>query len=327
MTTAALDAAVLEELVSAAVAAPSMHNTQPWRFRFQPHTHTIEIRAALDRELQAEDPDGRGLHVSVGAAVFNLRLAVSHRGWEPVLRLLPDPHEPQLLASVRLAGRSPAAADTLAPGLYEQIWRRHSSRRPFSPEPIPNRLRAELVEAALSEGVRLRLPDADEARRLLALTRKAEVRTMTDEARRDESREWVRSRSATDFGIPPEALGPHDATGHLPMRDFSSLHPPVRMPSQPFEAHPQLAVLATAHDEPADWLRTGLALQLVLRLATRSQVRASMLHQAIEWPDLRWMLRDPENGPEHVQTIVRLGYGPEGAPTPRTPASDVLDRT
>ncbi|MFF1473960.1 nitroreductase family protein [Streptomyces mirabilis] len=28
-----LDSSVLEKLIAAAVAAPSMHNTQPWRFR------------------------------------------------------------------------------------------------------------------------------------------------------------------------------------------------------------------------------------------------------------------------------------------------------
>ncbi|MEY9848660.1 hypothetical protein ABH940_005764 [Streptacidiphilus sp. BW17] len=325
MTTTVLDAAVLEELVSAAVAAPSMHNTQPWRFRLQPRTRTVEIRAALNRELRAEDPDGRGLHVSVGSAVFNLRVAVAHRGWEPVLRLLPDPHEPQLLATVRLAGCSPTAADALASDLYAQIWRRHYSRQPFSPDPVPGALRAELVDAALSEGVRLHLPDVDEARRLLGLTREAEARTITDEDRQDESRAWVRPGAETAFGIPPEALGPQDATGHMPMRDFSSLRPPTPMPSRPFERHPQLAVLATDHDRPADWLRTGLALQHVLLLATRAQVRTSLLHQAVEWPDLRWMLRDPRNGPEHVQILVRLGYGPDGAPTPRAAARDAFD--
>ncbi|WP_042424223.1 Acg family FMN-binding oxidoreductase [Streptacidiphilus anmyonensis] len=324
MTPTTLDAAVLEDLVSAAVAAPSMHNTQPWRFRLRPDTHTVEIRAALDRELRAEDPDGRGLHLSVGAAAFNLRLAVAHHGWEPVLRLLPDGREPQLLVSVRLAGRRPPERAATEPDLYQQIWRRHTSRSPFSARPLPGPLWTEIVDAARVEGVHLHLPDQDETRRLLGLTYEAEARTISDQDRREESRRWVRSGAGTHDGIPPEALGPPDAAGHLPTRDFSALLPAAWQPAKVFEQHPQLAVLATDHDRPADWLRAGLALQHVLLLATRDQVRASLLHQAVEWADLRWMLRDPRQGPEHVQMLVRLGYGPEGAPTPRRTAGSAL---
>ncbi|WP_322973421.1 hypothetical protein [Actinacidiphila soli] len=104
MRPTSLDAATLEKLISAGVAAPSIHNTQPWRFRLDPDTATLEVRAAAERGLRFTDPMGRALHVSVGAVLFNLRVAVAHFGWEPVVRLLPRPGEPELLASVRLAG-------------------------------------------------------------------------------------------------------------------------------------------------------------------------------------------------------------------------------
>ncbi|MFJ8625103.1 hypothetical protein ACIRD3_19965 [Kitasatospora sp. NPDC093550] len=42
-----------------------------------------------------------------------------------------------------------------------------------------------------------------------------------------------------------------------------------------------------------------------------------MTDPAVEWPDTRGRLRDPAGGTGHVQLVMRLGYGPPGAPTPR----------
>lgn len=318
------DAATLENLISAAVAAPSVHNTQPWRFRLRPETNTLEVRAALGRALRHEDPAGRSLLVSVGAAVLNLRVAVRHFGWEPVVRLLPRPTEPDLLASVRLAGagHAPGPVDDR---LYDAVWRRHTSRRPFTERPIPAVVLMDLVEAAHAEGAALYLPGRDETRRLLALTAEAERRNATDPKRRAESRSWADARDGAAVGLPAEALGPQDAAGRMPMRDFGALRAPCHTPAALFEREPNLVVLATAHDRRTDWLRTGMAMERVLLTATVHGVRCSPLHQAVEWPDLRWALRDPQRGLEHVQMLLRLGYGEDGPATPRLAAADVLD--
>ncbi|MET8544382.1 nitroreductase family protein [Kitasatospora sp. NPDC004799] len=325
MTTLALDAPALEKLVSAAVAAPSIHNSQPWRFRLRPDTSTLEVRADRGRAVPAADPEGRALHISVGAAVLNLRVAARHLGWAPGVRLLPDPAEPDLLAAVRLD--TPAVAPT--PGterLYGAIWRRHSSRTPFTDAPVPPTVLDELAEAARAEDAALHLPDHEETTRLLHLTAEAERRNTTDEAQRAESRSWIRTGDVPPYGIPTRALGPQDAAGHLPMRDFSAIRAAEHRAPARFEREPRIAVLTTDRDTPEDWLRAGLALEHVLLAATVHGVRASLLHQALEWPYLRWEARDPHQRPGHVQMLVRLGYGPEGAPTPRLAVGDVLDQ-
>ncbi|MFD0447767.1 hypothetical protein ACFQ10_44095 [Streptomyces indonesiensis] len=141
MQPAMLDAAILEKLISAAVAAPSIHNTQPWRYRLNPDTVTLEVRAAPERALRYADPMGRALSVSAGAAVFNLRVAVAHFGWDPVVRLLPSRSQPDLLATVRLAASPTDRAGRHDGGhddLYDVIWRRHSSRSPYSARGCPH---------------------------------------------------------------------------------------------------------------------------------------------------------------------------------------------
>ncbi|WP_033349709.1 Acg family FMN-binding oxidoreductase [Kitasatospora aureofaciens] len=327
MSTLALDAAGLEKLVSAAVAAPSIHNSQPWRFHLQPATSTLEVRADRSRAVPAADPQGRALHISVGAAILNLRVAARHLGWAPEVRLLPDPADPDLFAAVRLDG----AATVPVPGterLFEAIWRRHSIRTPFTGEPVPRAVLDALVAAARTEHTALHLPDHEETARLLHLTAEAERRNTTDEPQRTESRSWIRTgdADAQPYGIPVTALGPQDQAGHLPVRDFAALRAAEHQAPAPFEHEPRIAVLTTEHDTPEDWLRAGLALEHVLLAATVHGVRASLLHQAMEWPYLRWEARDPHRGPGYVQILIRLGYGPEGAPTPRLAAGDVLDR-
>jgi nitroreductase len=319
------DAPTLEKLISAAVAAPSFHNSQPWRFRLQPETNTLLVRADPGRALQCEDPVGRALHISVGAAVLNLRIAVTHLGWEPVVRLLPHPPEPDLLASIRLAGPRRDMNHDGEHRLYDAIWRRHTSRQPFTAVPVPTEVLTELTEAAHTEGVCLYIPDRDETRRLLSLTAEAERRDVTDPDRRDESRRWINPPHQGATGLPVAALGPLDADGHLPVRDFSALNSPLHKPTTRFEREPRLAVLTTPHDRRADWLRTGQAMERVLLHATAEGLQSSPLHQALEWPDLRWALRAPGRGLEHVQMILRLGYGDPGPTTPRLPAREVLD--
>ncbi|MBL1098820.1 Acg family FMN-binding oxidoreductase [Streptomyces coffeae] len=320
MQPAALDAAILEKLISAAVAAPSMHNTQPWRYRLNPDTVTLEVRAAPERALRHADPMGRALSVSAGAAVFNLRVAVAHFGWEPVVRLLPYRSQPDLLATVRLTASSRDRTRGAHDELYDVIWRRHSSRMPYSAHRLPRQLVYQLADAAHEDGATLHLAGPEETSHLLRLTAEAEQRNIHDPRRAAESREWI--RESGPYGIPTAAIGPRDTARRMPVRDFRGVG---QQPTAVFESRPTIAVLTTGHDRRADWLRAGQALEHVLLLATSRAVRASLLHQALEWSDLRWALSDGRQVPGHVQMLIRLGYGPAAPATPRSGAHDVLD--
>jgi nitroreductase len=55
----AQSARLLRAVLEAAVAAPSMHNTQPWRFRVREPGRTVELHADPARLLAVADPDGR----------------------------------------------------------------------------------------------------------------------------------------------------------------------------------------------------------------------------------------------------------------------------
>lgn len=305
----------MADLVAAATMAPSMHNTQPWRFRFGPASQTMDLYADPARMLRFGDPDGRALHIACGAALFNLRLAAAAAGRQPVFRLLPDPGQPLLLATVRLAGPCRAQPDELE--LHAAIPERRTNRSPFSSRPVPPGVLAELAGAARIEGAILHFPDHQEAIRLLGLARDAERALLSDPAYRGELARWAGGARDRE-GIPDEVVAPHDPRGTAPVRDFTPAGP-ARYAW--FEDEPQLALLSTHFGGRADWLRAGQALERVWLTATVRGLEVSPLTHPLETADA-WLVRDPRSGVEHPQMILRFGYG---LPVPRTPRRSVPD--
>ena len=314
---------LIDELVRAAVAAPSMHNTQPWRFRIQDAGSTIELHLDPARMLPAGDPDGRAAHIACGAALLNVRVAVAEAGLRPEIRLLPNPDQSLLLAEIRLGGRHhPTRWES---ELHAAIWRRQTNREPFSNRPVPPGIRAELAEAACLEGATLAFLDRDEAERVLRLAAEAERDLLADPAYRAELARWAGGYRDRD-GIPGTALGPRSPEGRSPVRDFNPdrRHGPTRYAW--FEEHPQLTALSAGPDGPMVWLAAGQALQRVWLTATCRGVSVCPLTQPLETAEA-WLVRNPRSAAGPPQMILRIGYGlplPPGAP--RLPVAEIIDQ-
>lgn len=154
-----VDAKTAAALVAEAVFAPSMHNAQPWRFRFLRSEGALMLLADPDRAMPRSNPGNRALHIGCGAALFNLRVGAAHTGLTPVVRLLPDPAQPLLLAAVQLAEvRRPTPDQDDVARLHPAIRERHTSRYPFADKDIPEDVRTALRRAADLEGADLLFP-------------------------------------------------------------------------------------------------------------------------------------------------------------------------
>ncbi|HEX4431021.1 MAG TPA: nitroreductase, partial [Frankiaceae bacterium] len=125
-------AEALEQAVAAATRAPSVHNTQPWRFRIG--DGQVECFADFTRQLEVLDPTRRQLYVSCGAALHHLTVALRAAGYDSTVHLT-DTDDPQSaeavpIATVQVAVGPPASTADVA--LAAAINERHTQREPFA---------------------------------------------------------------------------------------------------------------------------------------------------------------------------------------------------
>lgn len=310
--------AKLTTSLEAAIAAPSVHNSQPWRFRVGPNR--IDVLVDVARQLPAIDPTGREALISIGAAVLNMRVAILAAGRIPVTQLMPDKHEPELVARVMLGG--PHRPDLTVRALASAISQRRTNRRPFRDIEVREEVIDQLLTAAKTEGTTLAVADLVGRQALLGLVRTAHDWQQDDPRYVAELARWTAVDPARHDGVPAWSFGPTDDWDVLPIRDFGLTHADVPRRQARFESAPTMVVLYTRGDSPLQWLRAGQAMERVLLTATVRGVSNTPMTAPTELPELRALLSDDDT--RVAQIILRLGYGDPVPPTPRRRLRDVL---
>lgn len=304
-----------------ACRAPSVQNTQPWRWRIT-RGDTLVLFTDPTRQLAVSDPDGRNLAISCGAALHHAVTAARALGLTAHVDLAPPTSH--LVAEIQLTtGQVPNDSRLTLLSLEE----RYTDRRRFTAWPVPDGRLLELSAAASGWGA-YAVPltgRVDRSRVELTMGRARSIQA-ADPRFVSEQREWV------DHG-PDDGIPELDAS---PPSDGRAIQHPTRYQPDFADAADELVrsteglvVLCTAGDDRTSWVHTGQSLSVLWLAAHRVGLSVVPLSQVIEVAETRRALREEVfHGGLCPQLLVRVGWQQIGrAALPRTnrrPLADVL---
>jgi hypothetical protein len=314
----------LEDILTLAGRAPSLHNTQPWLWRVR--GTTVDLFGDPTRRLPVLDPEARNLVISCGTALHHLQVAAASRGWVPRVRRVPDPDNPWHLATVRLSPGPPAETGVVD---AETITRRRTDRRRFTSWPVPEGRVNRLAAEGTLWGAQVFPVNSLAVRRdLLRLAFEADRLQSADEAARAETALW-RDRDAD--GVPsdhvPSAASAMEPVDRLSRRfEGGTLRDP-RL--EPDAAVGGLLLVCTWSDDTLAWLRCGESLSALWLRATQDGMALVPLSQVFEVERTRAAIHEDVLGRLAVpQLLVRVGWPPLEAeplpPSPRRPLADLF---
>ncbi len=308
---------VLRQAAVMAGRAPSIHNSQPWRWR--PGAQTLDLFLARDRVPPSPDAEACFTVLSCGAALHHARVQIAAQGWSAVVQRMPDPAEPDHLARVRVTGRIPV--EPVATLLAQAAEIRRTDRRDRPSPPLDtDKLRC-VGMAVRQEGAALRTVRPDQVYQLATAADLARGAMAEEPGWGAELIDWAGDARAFAAGVPVTSL----RRGGDPIlsRPGTTL---IR------ETHDRAAVFAVLHgtgDERPDWLRAGEALSAGWLTATRLDVAVLPLSAVVAVPAARRIVRRLTGGSGCPYLVLRFAAADDGAQPPgrtsRLPAGTVVE--
>jgi hypothetical protein len=314
----------LRTAVTRAVRAPSVHNTQPWRFVIRPDE--LDVVGDPSRRLAVLDPTGRQWHLSLGCALLNARVSLAAAACPAQVTLLPDSRRPEVMARVKVG--ADGSIDPVLAALMPFVLSRQTNRRRFSTDSVPSELVDTLIDAASREGARLHAVTQPSDRLSLArLSQRADTQQIADPRYRAELRAWTSTDPDRRDGVPARAV-PHidgTASDDVPLRDFDSQGAGWLPAGTHSSASQNLFVLGTRLDNPSAWVQAGQALERVWLEVARAGYAASLFTQVIELPELRSALARELRLGDHPHVVLRVGHAPMTPSSARRSTADMVE--
>jgi nitroreductase len=289
--------------LSLATRAPSVHGSQPWRWRVSPYS--LDLYADSAACLLNTSQENRAMHLSCGVALNHCSIGLAALGWHAKIHRFPNPVDPGHLAAIEFHRRTAAEVDVT---LAAAIPRRRTDRRPYSSWLVPHGDLALMGARAARAGVTMR--------RVEASTDLADLVTRAARQHTDDD-EYLTNLAACS--------GTSDSRGRV-------FWPDTPKPEQTADAgwvedNAVVLALGTGDDDDMAHLRAGEATSLVLLTATALGLASCPITEPLEALETRELFREnifPADG--FPQMLLRIGWASVNAdPLPAAPRHELSE--
>ncbi|MDT5070077.1 MAG: hypothetical protein QOK02_6232 [Mycobacterium sp.] len=323
MPDALVDAGALRAAVQVACRAPSLHNSQPWRWVAE--GAALHLYIDRGRILYSTDKSGREAHISCGAVLDHLRVTMAAAGWTANVERFPDPNDLDHLASFDFTSTSLVTDDQRRRA--DAILRRRTDRLPFTEPRNWESLEPLLRNAVNARTVHLDVI-ADELRPELARASKlTEALRLYDSSYHNELDWWTGHFENSD-GITSSALASAAESDRVDVGRKFTVGARNERRTGSGQDRSTVLVLSTVEDTRDDALRCGEALSAVLLECALAGMATCTLTQLTELRSSRNVIGTLTGRAAMPQLLIRVGeapvFGEEPPLTPRRPLDEVL---
>ena len=318
-----VDTEVIRSAVRLACRAPSLHNSQPWRWVAE--DDTVQLFLDKDRVLYSTDHSGREAVIGCGAVLDHFRVSMAAAGWTANVDRYPNPNNPLHLASVDF---SPMELVTEGHRRRaDAILLRRTDRLPFAEPPDWGSVESQLRRSATSDAVRVDVIADDLRPELAAASQLTESLRLYDTSYHTELAWWTGPFEDRE-GVPHSSLVSASESDRVDVgRNFPVTHHSDRR----FEFghdHSKMLVLSTYDNDRTSVLQCGEVLSAVLLEATMAGLATCTLTHITELRASRDIVATLIDQTTTPQALIRVGLAPqieERPPaTPRRPIDEVF---
>ena len=324
-------------LLNYAILAPSIYNTQPWRFYVSPDEILIFVDES--RWLKAADGNKREMYLAIGGAIENLIIAADHFGYKSNVSYFPElvlsssnlSESYDIVAEVSL---QPSAQSSLDPRLFPSITRSEVNASLKANEDLFDQKDMHGNTHQVVEAIRALKTDPDISiilsddpktyERLQSLTETADRALYSNITFKSELGQWL-SRG----GMGP--TGVQARIDQIKVLFLDSVPGRIEMDREIINSSPYLGFIASSKNDRESQLRAGRLLERISLLSSSYGHNLVIMSQALQTAEteagaseLLAEVNGTINGSILQQIFCLRSGGPESELTPRRPVKEVL---